>query len=74
MQSEYYASTVGNISSTRTVGSTAEGHEDWEHEQHREMLARVKEFDEDVDKLLAEYQQDIGIEPGGIQLGAQGLC
>ena len=54
-----YASTVGNTSSTRTVGSTASlaprvargpG------TQHREMLARVKEFDGDVDKLLAEYQ------------------
>ena len=39
-----------------------ERHEDWEHKQHREMLTRVKEFDGDVDKLLAEYQQDIGIE------------
>ena len=28
------------------------------------MLARVKEFDGDVDKLLAEYQQGIGIESG----------
>ena len=37
-------------------------HADWEYEQHREMLARVTEFDGDVDKLLAEYQQDIGIE------------
>ena len=41
-----------------------EWHEDLEYEQHREMLARVKEFDGDVDKLLAEYQQDIGIESG----------
>ena len=31
------------------------------------MLPRVKELDGDVDKLLAEYQQDIGIEAG--QLG-----
>ena len=38
-----------------------EWHEDREHEQHREMLPRVKEFDGDVDKLLAEYQQDIDI-------------
>ena len=38
-------------------------HREW-HEQHREMLARVKEFDGDVDKLLREYQQDIGIETG----------
>ena len=28
------------------------------------MLARVKEFDGDVGKLWAEYQQDIGIESG----------
>ena len=35
------------------------------------MLARVKEFDGDVDKLLAEYQQDIGIETG--QLGGVNL-
>ena len=28
------------------------------------MLARVTEFDGDVDKLVAEYQQDIGIESG----------
>ena len=28
------------------------------------MLARVKEFDGDVDKLLAEYQQVLGIESG----------
>ena len=41
-----------------------ERHEGREHEQHREMLTRVKEFDGDVDKLLAEYQQDIGIESG----------
>ena len=28
-------------------------------EQHSEMLARVKVFNEDVDKLFAEYQQEI---------------
>ena len=31
---------------------------------HREMLTRVKEFDGDNDKLLAEYQHDIHIESG----------
>ena len=41
-----------------------EWHEDREHEPHREMLTRVKEFDGDVDKLLVEYQQDIDIESG----------
>ena len=41
-----------------------EWHEDQEHEQHREMLARVKQFDGDVDKLLAECQQGIGIGSG----------
>ena len=30
-----------------------EWHEDQEHEQHREMLTRVKEFDGDVDKFVA---------------------
>ena len=34
---------------------------DREHDQHREMLARGKEFDGDNDKLLVEYQQDIDI-------------
>ena len=37
-------------------------HRDREHDQHREkdgeMLARVKEFDGDNDKLLVKYQQD----------------
>ena len=33
-------------------------------EKDREMLARVRELNGDVDKLLAEYQQDIGIETG----------
>ena len=32
---------------------------------HREMLARVKEFDGDDDKLLAEYQQDIESDQRG---------
>ena len=41
-----------------------EWHEDREYEQHLEMLARVKEFGGHVGKLLAEYQQDIGIESG----------
>ena len=36
-----------------------EWHEDQDHEKHSEMLARVNEFNEDVDKLFAEYQQDI---------------
>ena len=59
MYSEYYASTFGN-----TARLHREWHEDREHEQHHKMLARVKEFDGDVDKLLAEYQHDIGIESG----------
>ena len=33
-------------------------HRDREHDQHSEMLARVKEFDGDNDKLLVEYEQD----------------
>ena len=41
-----------------------EWHDDEEHEHHREMLARVREYDGDVDNLLAEYQHDIGIESG----------
>ena len=47
-----------------------EWHEDREYEQHREMLARVKEFFGDVDKLLAEYQQavEIGIESPFLKL------
>ena len=32
---------------------------------HREMLARMKEFDGDDDKLLAEYQQDIESDQPG---------
>ena len=32
---------------------------------HREMLARVREFDGDDDKLLAEYQQDIESDQPG---------
>ena len=32
---------------------------DREHDQDREILARVKELDGDNDKLLVEYQQDI---------------
>ena len=36
-----------------------ERHEDREYEQHSEMLARVKEFNEDVDKLLSEYKQEL---------------
>ena len=33
-----------------------------DREKDREMLERVKEFDGDDDKLLVEYQQDIGID------------
>ena len=38
-------------------------HREWhqDREFQREMLARVKEFDGDVDKLLVEYQQDVDI-------------
>ena len=40
-----------------------------------EMLARVKEFDGDDDKLLAEYQQDIESgQPREVRQRVQGLC
>ena len=41
-----------------------EWHEDEEHQHHRKMLARVKKYVGDVDKLLAEYEPHIGIESG----------
>ena len=43
---------------------TERWHENREHEQHRAMRAPVKECHGDVNKLLVEYQQDIGIESG----------
>ena len=42
---------------------------------HREMLARVKEIDEDDNKLFAEYQQDIQLDqPGEFKQKLKGLC
>ena len=35
-----------------------EWHEDREREQHSEVLARVTQFSEDVDKLFTECKQD----------------
>ena len=35
-----------------------------QQDKHSKMLARVKEFHENDDKLYAEYQHDIGIESG----------
>ena len=58
-----YVSIVGTARSTRTVGSTAglatSGTRTGKTSSHRKMLARVTV---NVDKLLAEYQQDICIE------------
>ena len=40
-----------------------EWREDRDREQHSEMLARLKEFNEDVDKLFAECKQDTESDP-----------
>ena len=55
--------TMRRQSAAKPVGHR-EWHEDREHKQHRETLARVKAFEGDVDKSAAEYLHDIGFASG----------
>ena len=77
---------------TQSVGQSVlhrERHQEQDRESHREshreMLARVREFVGDDDKLLADYQQDTAADmdtdididsdfESGQPGGAQGLC
>ena len=55
--------TMRRQSAAKPVGRR-QWHEDQEHKQHRETLARVKAFKGDVDKSVAEYLHDIGFASG----------